>query len=218
MLRDYEFTMIVRPDLSEEDIGAVLAHYEQKIAAREGRVLRKDVVGTKRFSYPIKRCFRGYFVNYDISANPKIVKDMEHQIRFDDKVLRHLIIGMERRRSAAVREEIAAEQKRIAAAQAESVTRAIDSDAVPASHTETVISSDAPVSEMTESENASPARETTTTAEAAAPDDTATVDDDVPPSHEDTGSDAAQPLTEDTESDATPASGTDDEKPEQPHE
>lgn len=218
MLRDYEFTMIVRPDLSEEDIGAVLTHYEQKIAAREGRVLRKDIVGTKRFSYPIKKCFRGYFVNYDISANPKIVKDMEHQIRFDDKVLRHLIIGMERRRSTAVREEIAAEQKRIAAAQAESATRAIESDAVPPSRTEAVISDDAPAHEKTESESASPDRETTTTAEAAAPDDTATVDDGAPPSREDTGNDESQPPTEETVSDAAPAIGTEDERIEQQRE
>ena len=155
MLRDYEFTMIVRPDLSEEDLAAVLAHYEQKIADREGTVLRKDAVGTKRFSYPIKKCFRGYYVNYDISANPKVVKDMEHQIRFDDKVLRHLIIGMDRRRSAAVREEVADEQKRIAEAQAEAA-RLSEEDNVNATPATLDDDDDLPLSEETVIDSAPP--------------------------------------------------------------
>ncbi len=137
MLRDYEFTIVIRPDLSEEDLAAVLTHYEGKIAARDGTVLRKDTVRTKRFSYPIKRCFRGYFVNYDISADPKIVKDMEQQMRFDEKVLRHLIVGMEKRKSAAVREEVAAEQKRIAQAQAESAPPSTDETSNTPSSTQT---------------------------------------------------------------------------------
>ena len=128
MLRDYEFTVIVRPDLSEEDLAAVLAHYEGKITARDGSVIRKDAVGTKRFSYPIKRCFRGYYVNYEIAANPTVIKDVEHQIRFDDKVLRHLIVGMSRRKSAVVRAEVAAEQERLAEARSEATARTGDSD------------------------------------------------------------------------------------------
>lgn len=155
MLRDYEFTMVVRPDLSEEDLAGVLANYEKKLTERDGSVLRKDAVGTKRFSYPIKKCFRGYFVNYDISANPIVVKDIEHQIRFDDKVLRHLIIGMDRRKSTTVREEIAAEQKRLAAAQAEAAARSGESstteeDSLPSPPSEeTVTDSTSPLSEET---------------------------------------------------------------------
>ena len=219
MLRDYEFTMIVRPDLSEEDLAAVLAHYEQKIADREGTVLRKDAVGTKRFSYPIKKCFRGYFVNYDICANPKVVKDMEHQIRFDEKVLRHLIIGMDRRRSAAVREEVANEQKRIAEAQAESA-RLNEDDAVsipPAtlddddsSHQEET-SADSPVSEVQESEAQSndetdetAAEDISSTAEASA------VDGELPTSEETVVDDL--PLSEETVIDSTSPPQDDDTK------
>lgn len=132
MLKDYEFTMIVRPDLAEEDVVAVLARYEKKIADRDGSVLRKDLVGTKRFSYPIKRCFRGYYVNYDICANPAVVKDMEHQIRFDDKVLRHIIVSMDRRKSARVRDEIAAEQQRLAETQADTSVMVSEDGVKPA--------------------------------------------------------------------------------------
>ncbi len=219
MLRDYEFTMIVRPDLSEEGIGAVMTHYEQKIADSDGSVLRKDAVGTKRFSYPIKRCFRGYYVNYDISADPKVVKDMEHQIRFDDKVLRHLIIGMDRRRSAAVRKEIAAEQKRIAEAQAESAARLGESSVsatppdsdMPELSQETVIDSTPPVGEVMESDVTLPASGATET-EAAASLNAKTVVDGVSPNSEDTVVDKSPPLTEETVIDSVPSGSEEDEK------
>ena len=92
-MRPYEFTMIVRPDLDEADTSAVLSRYEGKIGA-DGRIIRRDVWGTKRFAYPVKKFFRGYYVCYSIVASPKIVKDLERQIRFDNRVLRHIIIGV----------------------------------------------------------------------------------------------------------------------------
>ena len=198
MLRDYEFTMIVSSDLSEEDLAALLAHYEQKIAAHDGAVLRKDAVGTKRFSYPIKRCFRGYYINYDISANPKVVKDIKQQIRFDEKVLRCLIIGMDRRRSAAVREEVASEQKRIAEAQAESA-RLSEGDAISTPPPATLGDDEPPRSE--EALNDSPvevaaietkqADEETTTEDISSADEETVVDDAVPVSEEKASGDTA---------------------------
>ena len=93
MMRPYEFTMIVRPDLDEADTSAVLSRYEEKIGA-DGRVVARDIWGTKRFAYPVKKFFRGYYVCYNIVASPTVVKDLEHQIRFDNRVLRHIIIGI----------------------------------------------------------------------------------------------------------------------------
>lgn len=103
MMRPYEFTMIVRPDLDEVDTSAVLSRYEEKIAV-DGRIVRRDVWGTKRFAYPVKKFFRGYYVCYDIVASPTVVKDLEHQIRFDNRVLRHIIIGVTEHEEPAIDE------------------------------------------------------------------------------------------------------------------
>lgn len=94
MLRNYELTMIIRPDLAEDDLASVLNSYEGKITADTGSIFNKDVWGTKRFSYPVKKYFRGYYVCYEIAADPKVIKDIEHEIRFDDRVLRHIVIGV----------------------------------------------------------------------------------------------------------------------------
>ena len=109
MMRPYEFTMIVRPDLDEVDTSAVLSRYEGKISA-EGRVVKRDVWGTKRFAYPVKKFFRGYYVCYNIMASPKIVSDLERQIRFDNRVLRHIIIGITECEETPIKEETPAEQ------------------------------------------------------------------------------------------------------------
>lgn len=205
MLRDYEFTMVVRPDLSEEDLVGVLASYEKKLTERDGSVLRKDAVGTKRFSYPIKKCFRGYFVNYDISANPIVVKDIDHQIRFDDKVLRHLIIGMDRRKSVIVREEIAAGQKHLARAQAATAARSSDSSVteaddlpVPPRQETAVDSTILSVSEETVIDSAPPANEETVVAEVGSTNEE-TVSDTVPSRSEETVIDTVAPNSESAE-------------------
>lgn len=94
MLRNYELTVVIRPDLAEDDLAAVLSNYEGKITADAGSIFNKDVWGTKRFSYPVKKYFRGYYVCYEIATDPKVIKDIEHEIRFDDRVLRHIVIGV----------------------------------------------------------------------------------------------------------------------------
>ncbi len=216
MLREYEFTMIVRPDLSEEDVGAVLAHYEQKIAARDGRVLKKEAVGTKRFSYPIKKCFRGYFVNYDISADPKIVKDMEHQIRFDDKILRHLIVGMDRRKAAAVKAEVAAEQTRSAATQAASTVES-DTATQAASTVESDTTSSSATQSATQGNDVPPSRDATVASstspavEESLPDNQAAAD---APADEVVDASPPRPAVSDSE----PAAGEGDEQMERPRE
>lgn len=95
MLRNYEFTVIFRSDLGDENLNAALRDYEAIITGDDGgAVLKKDEWGTKRFAYPIKKCFRGYYVCYVISTTPKVIKDIEQHIRYDSKVLRYILIAI----------------------------------------------------------------------------------------------------------------------------
>ncbi|MDE3269199.1 MAG: 30S ribosomal protein S6 [Pseudomonadota bacterium] len=93
MLRTYEFTVIFRSDLGDDNLHAALRDYEGIVANKDGgTILKKDEWGTKRFSYPIKKHFRGYYVCYVISTTPKVIKDIEQHIRYDNKVLRYIIV------------------------------------------------------------------------------------------------------------------------------
>lgn len=95
MLRNYEFTVIFRSDLGDDNLTAALRDYESIITANDGgTVLKKDEWGTKRFAYPIKKHFRGYYVCYAISTTAKVIKDIEQHIRYDGNVLRYILIAV----------------------------------------------------------------------------------------------------------------------------
>jgi small subunit ribosomal protein S6 len=92
VLREYDFTIITKGDISEGDNAKVLEGYEGLMAKDGGEILQRDNWGSKKLTYPIKKSFRGYYTNYDFVGTPDNVAEMERLMRIDDNVLRHLIV------------------------------------------------------------------------------------------------------------------------------
>ena len=118
MLREYEFTVITRGDLSETDNAKVLTDYEQYMTKDGGEIIKKDEWGTKRLSYPIKKFFRGYYTIYDYVGQSEHLAEMERRMRIDDNVLRYMAVRLgenvdveERRAELAKKEAAEAERK-----------------------------------------------------------------------------------------------------------
>ncbi len=92
MLREYDFTVIVRGDLPESEAVKALNQYENLMVGEGGEVLKKDDWGVKRLAYPIKKSYRGYYVNYDFVGQPSSVAEIERLMRIDDNILRYLVV------------------------------------------------------------------------------------------------------------------------------
>jgi small subunit ribosomal protein S6 len=92
VLREYDFTIITKGDISEGDNAKVLSGYEGLMTKDGGEILKRDDWGSKKLTYPIKKTFRGYYTNYDFVGTPENVAEMERLMRIDDNVLRHLIV------------------------------------------------------------------------------------------------------------------------------
>ena len=92
MLREYDFTVITKGDLSEGDSAKVLQGYEALMTNEGGEILKRDDWGSKRLSFPINKSFRGHYVNYDFVGAPASVAEMERLMRIDDNVLRYLVV------------------------------------------------------------------------------------------------------------------------------
>jgi len=101
--REYEMTIITRGDLSEADNLGALSNYENLMTKDGGQILRKEEWGNKRLNYPIKRCYRGYYANYDFVGTTENIAEMERLMRIDDNVLRYLAIRIDtKNRTGAV--------------------------------------------------------------------------------------------------------------------
>lgn len=49
-------------------------------------------LGLKEFAYPIKKENKGYYVVTKFSSEPKLLNVLDHYLRFDNDILRYLII------------------------------------------------------------------------------------------------------------------------------
>ena len=95
MLREYDFTLITRGDLSEGDRAKVIGGYEALMTKDGGGIVKRDEWGSKKLAYPIKKCYRGHYVNYDFVGNPDNLAEMERLMRIDDNVLRYMAIRLD---------------------------------------------------------------------------------------------------------------------------
>ena len=95
MLREYDFTVITKGDLPEGESAKVLAGYEGLMTREGGEILKRDDWGLKKLSYPMKKQFRGYYVNYDFVGTPASVAEMERLMRIDDNILRYLVVRVD---------------------------------------------------------------------------------------------------------------------------
>jgi small subunit ribosomal protein S6 len=93
--REFDFTIITRGDITDGDHAKVLSGYEALMTKDGGEIIKKDEWGNRKLAFPIKKTFRGFYVNYDFVGTPENVAEMERLMRIDDNVLRHLIVRID---------------------------------------------------------------------------------------------------------------------------
>ena len=94
-MRHYEIVFIVHPDQSEQ-VPAMIERYRTTIAAGNGIVHRIEDWGRRQLAYPIQKVFKAHYVLMNIEVGNETLAELEHAFKFNDAVLRHLIVKMER--------------------------------------------------------------------------------------------------------------------------
>jgi small subunit ribosomal protein S6 len=97
-MRHYEVVFIVHPDQSEQ-VPAMVERYRAMVAAGNGRIHRLEDWGRRQLAYPIAKMHKAHYVLMNIECDAATLTELEHAFKFNDAVLRHLIVAM---REAAV--------------------------------------------------------------------------------------------------------------------
>jgi small subunit ribosomal protein S6 len=105
LVREYEFTVIANAQLPDSDVGTLIEKYESIMLSNGGEILRKNVWGSKKLAFPIKSQFRGFYVSYDLVAEPDQMKEAERLMRIDDNILRYLSVLLDKEVDIAARKE-----------------------------------------------------------------------------------------------------------------
>ena len=94
-MRHYEIVFIVHPDQSEQ-VPAMVERYRGMVTAANGKIHRLEDWGRRQMAYQIQKMHKAHYVLMNIECDAETLGELEHSFKFNDAVLRHLIMKMER--------------------------------------------------------------------------------------------------------------------------
>jgi len=90
-VRHYEVVFLVHPDQSEQ-VPAMIERYRGMITAGGGAIHRVEDWGRRQLAYPISKVHKAHYVLMNIECDEEALKELESAFRFNDAVLRNLIV------------------------------------------------------------------------------------------------------------------------------
>ena len=91
-MRHYEITLIVHPDQSSQ-VTTMIEKYKEIITTGGGSVHREEDWGRKHLAYPINKIYKAHYLMLNIECDKETLDKLNYNFRFNDAVLRNLIIS-----------------------------------------------------------------------------------------------------------------------------
>ncbi|MBT8135901.1 MAG: 30S ribosomal protein S6 [Gammaproteobacteria bacterium] len=98
-MRHFEIVFLVHPDQSEQ-VPAMVERYRGMIEASGGTIHRLEDWGRRQLAFPIAKMHKAHYVLFNIEGEKEVLDELIAAFRFNDAVLRHLVI----RRKEAITE------------------------------------------------------------------------------------------------------------------
>ncbi|RUO76901.1 30S ribosomal protein S6 [Idiomarina tyrosinivorans] len=90
-MRHYEIVFMVHPDQSEQ-VPGMIERYSETIKQGGGSILRLEDWGRRQLAYPINKLHKAHYVLMNIEATAEVVEELETAFRYNDAVLRNLVM------------------------------------------------------------------------------------------------------------------------------
>ena len=93
-MRHYEIVFLVHPDQSEQ-VPAMIERYKALIEGGNGKIHRLEDWGRRQLAYPIDNLVKAHYVLFNIEVEQAVLNELVDAFRFNDAILRHLVIRRE---------------------------------------------------------------------------------------------------------------------------
>ena len=90
-MRHYEVVFLVHPDQSEQ-VPAMIERYKTLVENGGGKIHRLEDWGRRQLAYPIQNLVKAHYVLFNIEVEQAILAELTESFRFNDAVLRHLVM------------------------------------------------------------------------------------------------------------------------------
>jgi small subunit ribosomal protein S6 len=91
-MRHYEVVFMVHPDQSEQ-VPAMIERYRASIEGKGGKIHRLEDWGRRQLAYPINKVHKAHYVLMNIECDGETLHDLEDAFRYNDAVLRNLVVA-----------------------------------------------------------------------------------------------------------------------------
>lgn len=93
-MRHYEVIFLVHPAQSEQ-VPAMIDRYRAIVEEKGGKIHRLEDLGRRQLAYPIHKLHKAHYILLNIECGQEPLDELVNIFRFNDAVLRHLIIKCE---------------------------------------------------------------------------------------------------------------------------
>lgn len=90
-MRHYEIVFLVHPDQSDQ-VSSMIKRYKTLIKQNEGTIHRLEDWGRRQLAYPIDNVHKAHYVLMNIECDKPTIDELENSFRFNDAVIRNLIL------------------------------------------------------------------------------------------------------------------------------
>jgi len=95
-MRRYELMLVLRPDVPDERISAIVDRTTRQITTDGGQIIKVAPWGRRRLAYPIDRYREGSYHIVVFEGAAGTIVEIERSLLITEEVLRHLIVRQER--------------------------------------------------------------------------------------------------------------------------
>ncbi|MBT5485173.1 MAG: 30S ribosomal protein S6 [Gammaproteobacteria bacterium] len=90
-MRHYEIVFMVHPDQSDQ-VSGMTERYSKTVTDEGGNVHRLEDWGRRQLAYPINKIHKAHYVLMNIECSQAALDDITTQFRYNDAVLRNMVI------------------------------------------------------------------------------------------------------------------------------
>tara|TARA_E500000178_G_C16474467_1_gene510281 strand:- start:28 stop:351 length:324 start_codon:yes stop_codon:yes gene_type:complete len=88
----YENTLVVKQDLSQNELEKIKQKYNNLINDTSGKVIKVEEWGLLNLANKIRKYNKGFFIHYKFEGKSDTLNELEKKVKIDNSVIRHLTV------------------------------------------------------------------------------------------------------------------------------
>ena len=94
-MNHYETIYIVNPTLDDDSLKEAIDKFSDLIKKLKGSIVKVNEWGKRKLAYEVKRFDKGHYVVLDFCALPKMVTELERNLKLDDRILKYITVKID---------------------------------------------------------------------------------------------------------------------------